>query len=94
MSGKSGRKGFSAAGSLFSDRLLASLSKEGRVIRALVIPESLDVIGNQICRPLFILIIKTLQQHRYSGYRDVFVACHPWHLDLGNPYRDDEFGLS
>ncbi|MBS3951417.1 MAG: hypothetical protein KGZ88_00455 [Methylomicrobium sp.] len=48
-----------------------------------------------------------LQQQRLSGrdcrnpeYKDVFGACHPWHLDLGNPpafpdrgrhCRDDDF---
>jgi hypothetical protein len=44
-----------------------------------------------------ILIIKMLQQQRHSGmdcrnpdYRDVFIACHPWLLDLGNPCRDDD----
>ncbi|MDO8843635.1 hypothetical protein [Methylicorpusculum sp.] len=39
-----------------------------------------------------------LQQQRLSGrncrnleHKDVFGARHPWHLDLGNPCRDDVF---
>ncbi|MDP2177457.1 hypothetical protein [Methylicorpusculum sp.] len=42
-----------------------------------------------------------LQQQRLSGrdcrnpeYKDVVGARHPWHLDLGNPCRDDDFLLS
>ncbi|MDP2177007.1 hypothetical protein [Methylicorpusculum sp.] len=47
-----------------------------------------------------------LQQQRLSGracpgqgmpgdcrnpeHKDVFGARHPWHPDLGNPYRDDD----
>ncbi|MEQ1544641.1 hypothetical protein [Methyloglobulus sp.] len=27
---------------------------------------------------------------RNPDHRDVFIACHPWLLDLGNPCRDDD----
>ncbi|MDO8846366.1 hypothetical protein [Methylicorpusculum sp.] len=44
------------------------------------------------------LIIKIPQQQRLSGrdcrnpeHKEVFGARHPWHLDLGNPCRDDDF---
>ncbi|MDZ4149502.1 hypothetical protein [Methylicorpusculum sp.] len=45
-----------------------------------------------------VLILKMLQLQRLSGrdcrnpeHKEVFGARHPWHLDLGNPCRDDDF---
>ena len=41
----------------------------------------------------------TLSRHsgrdcRNPEHREVFVACHPWLLDLGNPCRDDAISLT
>jgi len=45
----------------------------------------------------YFLIIKLLQQQRHTGmdcrypdYMDVIFTSLPWHLDSGNPCRNDE----
>jgi hypothetical protein len=59
--------------------------------------EGLVQLSNKMVMSKNYHLIKMLQQQRHSGmdcrnpgYRDVFIACHPWLLDLGNPCRDDD----